>query len=102
MRLQGTRDLSRTRLSTSLGSIFYGPDRAKVKEGVTRRLQQETFVSLTGDIWTSIAIDAYLTLTVHFLSDAWEMCSVVLGTKPLNERMARRSYQKYDPYAPVL
>ena len=58
----------------------------EVKEGVTRRLQQETFVSLTGDIWTSIAIDAYLTLTVHFLSDAWEMCSVVLGTKPLSDR----------------
>lgn len=58
----------------------------EVKEGVTRRLQQETFVSLTGDIWTSIAIDAYLTLIVHFLSEAWEMCSVVLGTKPLSDR----------------
>ena len=58
----------------------------KMKEEMTRKLQQETFVSLTGNIWTSIAIDAYLTLTVHFISDAWEMRSVVLGTKPLDER----------------
>ena len=43
-------------------------------------------MSLTGDIWTSITIDAYITLTVHFLSEAWEMCSVVLGTKPLSDR----------------
>ena len=25
---------------------------------------------------------------MHFLSDAWEMCSVVLGTKPLSDRHA--------------
>ena len=43
-------------------------------------------MSLTGDLWTSIAIDAYLTLTVHFLSEAWEMGSVVLGTKPLSDQ----------------
>ena len=30
-------------------------------------------------------MDAYLTLTAHFISDTWEMCSVFLGTKPLNE-----------------
>ena len=58
----------------------------EMKEGGTRRLQQKTFVSFTGDIWTSITIDAYLTLTVHFLSDAWKMYSVVLGTNSMNER----------------
>ena len=45
-----------------------------VRESVKLRLQQETaFVSITGDIWTSIATHAYLTLTVHFLSREWDM-----------------------------
>ena len=58
-----------------------------VRESVKLRLQQETAcVSITGDIWTSIATHAYLTLTVHFLSSEWDMCSIVLGTKPLTDR----------------
>ena len=57
-----------------------------VRESVKLRLQQETaFVSITSDIWTSIATHAYLTLTVHFLSSEWDMCSIVLGTKPLTD-----------------
>ena len=58
-----------------------------VRESVKLRLQQETaFASITGDILTSIATHAYLTLTVHFLSSEWDMCSIVLGTKPLKDR----------------
>ena len=58
-----------------------------VRESVKLRLQQETAcVSITGDIWTSIATHAYLTLTVHFLSSEWDMCSIVLGAKPLTDR----------------
>ena len=39
-----------------------------VRESVKLRLQQETVcVSITGDVWTSIATHAYLTLTMHFL-----------------------------------
>ena len=45
-----------------------------MRESVKLRLQQETaFVSITGDIWTSIATDACLTLTVHFLSSEWDI-----------------------------
>lgn len=58
-----------------------------VRESVKLRLQQESaFVSITGDIWTSIATHAYLTLTVQFLSSEWNMCSIVLGTKPLTDQ----------------
>ena len=60
---------------------------AELKEKVKQRLeQQSTFVSITGDIWTSIANDAYLTVTVHYITDDWEMCSAILGTKPLEDR----------------
>ena len=44
------------------------------------------FVSITGDIWTSIATHAYLILTMCFLSSEWDMCSIALGTKPLTGR----------------
>ena len=55
-----------------------------VRESVKVRLQHKSvFVSITGDIWTSIATHAYLTLTMHFLSSEW---SIVLGTKPLTDR----------------
>ena len=58
-----------------------------VRESIKLRLQQETiFVSIKGDILTSIATHAYLTLTMHFVSSEWDMCSIVLGTKPLTDR----------------
>ena len=40
---------------------------------------------LTGNIWTSIAVDSYLTLILHYIPTSWEMCSAVLGTKPLDD-----------------
>ena len=36
-------------------------------------------------MWTSIATDSYLTVTVHYLADEWAMKSVILGTLPLSE-----------------
>jgi len=44
----------------------------------------QNYVALTGDVWTSIATNSYLTVTAHYL-DEWEMKSIVLGTLPLSE-----------------
>ena len=41
---------------------------------------------LTGDIWTSIAVDSYLTLTLQYISTSWERCSAVFRTKLLDDR----------------
>lgn len=42
-------------------------------------------VALTTDIWTSVATEAYLGVTCHFLGDDWEMKSFSLTTMPLEE-----------------
>jgi len=43
-------------------------------------------VGLTTDIWTSIATDAYITVSCHYISPEWEMRSFVLATKEFPER----------------
>ena len=40
-------------------------------------------VAITAYIWTSIATDSYLTITIHYLNEEWEMKSIVSGTLPL-------------------
>jgi hypothetical protein len=43
-------------------------------------------ITLTTDAWTSIATEAYLGVTCHYINDNWEMVSFVLCTKPLVDR----------------
>ena len=43
-------------------------------------------VSLTTDIWTSRVQQAYLTVTVHFITEQWVMESKVLLTREMPER----------------
>ena len=38
--------------------------------------------SMTSDIWTSSANDAYLSATAHFITDDWDMRSVILDISP--------------------
>ena len=35
-------------------------------------------IALTTDIWTSIAVEAYMTVTVHYLDPNWVMQAFVL------------------------
>ena len=43
-------------------------------------------ISLTTDLWTSIANDSFITVSAHFISPDWDMCSVVLCTSAFPER----------------
>lgn len=43
-------------------------------------------ITLTTDAWTSIATEAYLGVTCHYINDNWEMVSFILCTKPLKDR----------------
>lgn len=43
-------------------------------------------LALTTDAWTSVATEAYLGITCHFLTSDWELKSYCLTTKPLTER----------------
>ena len=42
-------------------------------------------IALTTDIWTSSATEAYLTVTVHYLSPTWDMHTFVLATQVFPE-----------------
>lgn len=43
-------------------------------------LNNATTVSITTDAWTSTAVESYVTVTVHFINDSWELKSYVLET----------------------
>lgn len=56
-------------------------------EDLKKNLQgRSSKITLTTDAWTSIATEAYLGMTCHYINDNWEMVSFVLCTKPLEDR----------------
>ncbi|KAG9278171.1 zinc finger BED domain-containing protein 1-like [Astyanax mexicanus] len=44
------------------------------------------FLTLTADVWTSRATEAYLGVSCHFLSEDWKMKTLNLSTMPLEKR----------------
>ena len=60
---------------------------AMAKEKLKRVLAENTTkYSMTTDIWTSFANEAYISLTVHFIDDCWEMKSYTLATYSFPEQ----------------
>lgn len=43
-------------------------------------LFQVNYVALTTDLWTSNQTLGYITVTCHYINEAWELCSRVLDT----------------------
>ena len=57
------------------------------KEKLKRILtESSTQYSLTTDIWTSFANDAYISLTVYFIDECWELRSYTLATYSFPEQ----------------
>jgi hypothetical protein len=59
---------------------------ATVREKLSSMLSEVEYISITADTWTSLATESYLTVTVHYVSQEWELKSHVLGTLLLEER----------------
>ena len=60
---------------------------ASCSEKLVKQLQDElTSIALTTDIWTSRAVEAYITVTAHYLDPLWTMKSYVLETVVFPER----------------
>ncbi|GFO47760.1 Zinc finger bed domain-containing protein 1 [Plakobranchus ocellatus] len=55
------------------------------KKKVFDALQEATAVSMTTDIWSSRAMQGYMTVTAHFISNDWKMMSHVLETSRMVE-----------------
>ena len=67
---------------TKLIELKYEEAVAKVQQ----TLQAANYISITSNMWTSLANDAYISLTTHFISGEWNMESDCLGTMPVSER----------------
>ncbi|MCI4377132.1 hypothetical protein PGIGA_G00200130, partial [Pangasianodon gigas] len=74
--------ISRTHF-TKLMKRKYQETFQKVKGDINN---SENRIALTADIWTSVATEAYLGITCHYIGDEWKMMSVCLTTMPLEDR----------------
>ena len=54
----------------------------EVKEGIEEKIKtkQLNYFSATTNLWTSAAGDLYMTFTVHFIDDNWDLKSYCLQT----------------------
>lgn len=59
---------------------------SEITDKLQNVLKETDCVALTTDIWTSVATEAYLGVTCHFLGDDWEIKALSLTTMPLDER----------------
>lgn len=50
---------------------------------VQSQLAHQPFFACTTDIWTSRAVDAYMAVTIHYITDSWETQSWCLGCSAL-------------------
>ena len=57
------------------------------KENPKKRLEDEApSMALTTDIWTSMATEAYMTVTAHCIDPNWKLQNFVLETLSFPER----------------
>ena len=48
------------------------------KEEIKKLLKTSKKVNLTSDIWSSITMEPYISLTAHFVTDNWKMINILL------------------------
>ncbi|XP_039535814.1 E3 SUMO-protein ligase ZBED1-like [Pimephales promelas] len=56
-----------------------------LKDKVSALIQQSEALSLTTDMWTSLRMESYMTVTAHFIDGDWKAQSLVLETKQMEE-----------------
>ncbi|KAK7944995.1 hypothetical protein WMY93_000723 [Mugilogobius chulae] len=74
-----------------------------VRSKIQQSLQCAQAVSITTDLWSSLRMEAYMTVTAHCINADWEMQSFVLETKQMEEthtgdNIAARLCQVVDSY----
>lgn len=58
---------------------------AEIKDNLIKTLEKCDSVALSTDIWTSVAVEAFMGVTCHCVGDNWEMQSI-LTILPLDKR----------------
>lgn len=57
--------------------VFFAPH-------IRKRIAGEK-IALTTDGWTSLATDAYVTVTAHFINEEWELKDIILKSPNLRK-----------------
>lgn len=68
---------------------------ASMKEKLLFTLQSH-YVALTSDLWTFQAVQAYLTVTAHFITEQWALESSVPEAKEIPEHHTGRIIGKLE------
>ncbi|XP_074535564.1 E3 SUMO-protein ligase ZBED1-like [Halichoeres trimaculatus] len=71
---------------THFTKLLEGKYEETVREITSALKLTNSKIALTADAWTSVATEAYLGITCHFINDEWELTSLCLTTMPLEER----------------
>ena len=50
------------------------------RESVCHNIKNLKFYSATTDMWSSINGDPYMSYTIHYITEEWELQSTALGT----------------------
>jgi len=58
----------------------------KIAERVADELKAASAIAMTTDIWTSISNDAYISVTASFIAPQWQLRTLSLANKPMEER----------------
>ena len=56
---------------------------SEIRDKVLTELKDVQYYADTTDLWTSVANHPYLSFTVHFIDQQWNLCSCCLDTAPL-------------------
>ena len=56
---------------------------SEIRDKVLTELKDVQYYAGTTDLWTSVANHPYLSFTVHFIDQQWNLCSCCLDTAPL-------------------
>ena len=72
---------SRTYFSETLIPDLYNAE----KGALMKDISSASSIALTTDGWTSRATESYITVTVHFIDEAWKLKNYVLVTRPMHE-----------------
>lgn len=62
-----------------------------LKEKVSKLIRHNEALSLTTDMWTSLQMESYMTVTAHFIDGDWKAQNLVLETKQIEEARTGRN-----------
>lgn len=82
---------SRKHISTVKIPKLYTATREVLKE----KLTDAHYYNITTDCWTSVNMDPYISLTIHFINKEWELKSMTLACEKLSTSHTGENLKKY-------